>query len=259
VVERQTPTGLRRFAEGRAAACWSKAEIIAIVALLLTGAPRPSCAATIEHRTGEIVFSTETATIAFSDVNGSVRSVTEHGKDGTLFQSGEDGLWKVTYREGGSTHAAGFAAGSVTQPFTWAVDPCAETLRLSYANADVAVTVTLAGRTDGIDFSASVEPARKTVLEFVLPARLRFAPDGIERLVCPLNGNESVGAAFKSAFFKPQTADHPAGWRTQVVGPNGYISLFGAGAVSRADNDPPVPIRITTDGRTWLGTNLTSK
>lgn len=99
VVERQTPPGLRRFAEGRAAH-WNKAGIIAIVALLLTGAPSPSCAATIEHRTGEIVFSTETATIAFSDVNGSVRSVTEHGKTGTLFQSGGDGLWKVIYREG---------------------------------------------------------------------------------------------------------------------------------------------------------------
>ena len=123
----------------------------------------------------------------------------------------------------------------------------------------LAVTVSVTGRTDGVDFTARVEPARQTVLEFALPGRLRFDPNQIERLVCPLNGNESVGAAFRPAFFQRQNADHPAGWQTQMVGPNGFISLLGTGAVMRADNDPPVPISITTDGRPWLGSDLAAK
>ena len=232
---------------------------VAIVVLLLMDVPCPSCAAMIEHRGSEIVFYSETFAIAFSDVNGSIRSVATRGQSGSTLQSDDEGLWRVTYEEGGGVNAADFAAGSLTRPFRWSADPAAETLHLNYTSADIAVTVTAAGRMDGVDFTAQVEPVSKTVLEFALPSRLRFAPDQIERLVCPLNGNESVGAAFTPSFFKPQTADHPAGWRTQVVGPGGFISLFGVGAVSRADNDPPVPITITADGRTWLGSDLAGK
>jgi hypothetical protein len=226
---------------------------------LLVDVPRLSRAAVIEHRGNEIVFCTDTFAIAFSDANGSIRSVAASGKSGSALASDDEGLWRVIYEEGGGVKAADFAAGSLTRPFGWSADPAAGTLCLSYTSADIAVTVTAVGRVDGVDFTAQVEPASKTVLEFALPSRLRFAPDQIERLVCPLNGNESVGAAFMPSFFKPQTADRPAGWRTQAVGPGGFVSLFGVGVVSRADNDPPVPIGITADGRAWLGGDLAGK
>jgi hypothetical protein len=234
-----------------------KMKVVAIVLLLLGGTS--SFAATIEHRGGEIVFSSETFAVAFSDVNGSIRSVTVSGKNGSILQSGEEGLWKAVYREGGDANATDFAADSVTRLFRWSTDTADGTLHLSYTSPDIAVTVTVAGRADGLDFTARVEPASKTVLEFALPSRLRFAPDQMERLVCPLNANESVGATFRPAFFERQPADRPAGWRTQVAGPSGYISLFGTGAVMRADNDPPVPVSITANGRTWLGADLAGK
>jgi len=231
----------------------------AIVVLLLTSVPLTSSATTVEHRGDEIVFTGEAFAIAFSDVNGSIRSVTARGNSTSIPQSGEEGLWRATYKEGGDVNAVDFAGGALARSFRWSADAAAETLELSYASADIAVTVVVTGRADGVDFTARVEPANKTVLEFALPARLRFVPDQIERLVCPLNGNESVGAAFRPAFFERQTADHPAGWRTQVVGPSGFASLVSAGVVSRADNDPPVPISITSAGRTWLGGQLADK
>jgi hypothetical protein len=203
--------------------------------------------------------SSDAFALTLSDANGSIRSVATRGNAGSILQSGEDGLWRVTYKEGGAAGAADFAADSLSRPFRWSADAAAETLRLTYTSPDIAVTVTIAARADGVDFTARVEPASKTVLEFALPARLRFAPDQIQRLVCPLNSSESVGAAFRPAFFERQPADHPAGWRTQVVGPSGLTSLIGAGAIMRPDNDPPVPISITADGRTWLGSSVADK
>lgn len=205
-----------------------------MVVLLLLAAPRPSCAATIEHRDSAIVFSGETFAIAFSDGDGSIRSITTSGKSNSILRSSDEGLWQATYAEGGAVNAADFAAGSSTRPFRWSTDRTGQTLYLNYVSPDLAVTVTVAAWTDGVDFTARVEPASQTVLEFALPGRLRFDPNQIERLVCPLNGNESVGAAFKPGFFQRQTTDHPAGWQIQMVGPSGFISLFGTGAVMRS-------------------------
>ncbi|MBN1505674.1 MAG: hypothetical protein JW955_02445 [Sedimentisphaerales bacterium] len=238
---------------------WDLVGSVTIAVLLLTGVSRLSFAAAIEHRGGEVLFSDETFAIAFSDVDGSIRSITTQGHNGSILQSGDEGLWRVTYKEGGGVNASDFAAGSPSKAFHWSADASAETLHLSYTSADIAVMVIVTGRADGVDFTAQVEPASKTVLEFALPSRLRFAPDQMEGLVCPLNANESVGATFKPVFFERQTADHPAGWQTQVAGPSGFISLFGAGAVMRANADSPVPISITADGRMWLGMERAGK
>jgi hypothetical protein len=229
---------------------------VAVAVALLMGMAHASDAATIEHRGNEIVFAGADSALAFSDANGSIQSVTMHDERDSILRSSAEGLWWATYKEGGGINAADFAADSPTRLFRWSADAAAGTLHLNYTSDDITVGVTIVGRTDGADFTAHVEPARETVLEFALPARLRFDPDQIERLVCPLNANESVGAAFRPAFFERQSADQPAGWRTQMAGPSGFTSLLGTGIVMRADNDPPVPISITPDGRGWLGSNL---
>lgn len=159
---------------------WVTVCAATVALLLLMAIPCSSFAGTIEHRGGEIVFSREAFAVAFSDVNGSIRSVTMHGKSGSILQSGEEGLWKATYKEGGDVNAADFAADSVTRPFRWSAGTDDEALRLSYAGADITATVTVAGRTDGLDFTATVEPASKTVLEFRSSCSRAFysGPDG---------------------------------------------------------------------------------
>ncbi len=42
-------------------------------------------------------------------------------------------------------------------------------------------------------------------------------------------------------------------WQSVSVGGKGYAGLWGGQPVMRADNDPPVPIQVTAEGRKWLG------
>jgi hypothetical protein len=217
------------------------------------------CAADIIHANGMIRFRGSSFALSFSDTNGSLLSVSPENQSGTIFTSGEMGLWNASFKDAGAINAADFTANSSNNLFSWTSDSAGGALYLNYTNAQIAVAIVVSERTDGVDFQAQVLPSRKTILEFGLPARLRWRPDDLQRLVCPLNGNESVGAAFKAAFFKFQPESNPAGWQTQSKGPSGYTSLYGGPLISRADNDPPVPLTITTSGRAWLGTNLAGR
>ena len=228
--------------------------------LLAGGMPLLRCSATdIEHRTNQIVFAGGTYAVTFSDTNGSILSVAAAGRTGSVFGSGELGLWNTTFKEGGALNANAFHTGSTSNAFNWALAPSGNALLLNYSNADIAVTVTVTGSDDGVDFAAQVQPKQKTVLEFSLPARVRFAPTDLQRLICPLNSSEAVGAAFKSGFFQSQPESSPAGWSTYAIGPSGYISLFGGPLVFRTNNDPAVTISFTTNGQTWLGTNVAAQ
>ncbi len=215
-------------------------------------------AADVTHTNGMIHFSGSAFSLCFSDTNGSLLSVSSSGQSGSIFASGESGLWSATFKEGGGVNSTGFAAGLTNGGFRWTADSAGGVLHLYYTNSQIAVGVDVSERNDGADFQATVLPGQKTVTEFSLPARLRWQPDDLQRLVCPLNGNESVGAAFKTGFFKSQPESNPAGWQPQTYGPGGYTSLYGGPAIMRADNDPPAPITITTNGRAWLGTNVTA-
>ncbi len=216
-------------------------------------------AAEITHTNGMIRFAGSGFAVYFSDTNGSLLSVSPTGQAGTVFVSGEFGLWNASFKEGGSMNASAFSAGSTSSPFSWVADPPGGILTFNYSNAQIVVPVTVSEGTNGVDFRAQPRPSQKTVLEFSLPARVRWRPDDLPRLVCPLNANSSVGAVFKPGFFKSQPESNPAGWQPQVVGPSGYISLFGGALISRPDNDPPVPITITTSGQAWLGASVAAR
>jgi hypothetical protein len=217
------------------------------------------CVADITHTNGMILFSGSGFALSFSDTNGSLLSVTSSNRSITLLTSGELGLWNASFKEGGAINAANFGAKSSNNLFSWTTDSNDGALQLNYTNSQIAVVIRVSERIDGVDFQAQVLPSQKTILEFGLPARLRWRPDDLQRMVCPLNGNESVGAAFKTDFFKSQPESNPAGWQTQVAGQGGYTSLYGGPLISRADNDPPVPLTITTNGRVWLGTNVAAR
>jgi hypothetical protein len=208
---------------------------------------------------GQIVLAGDSFAIGFADTNGSILNVT--GGSGTSVLRGSPaGLWQAFLLGGGTIRAAGFRAGSAQNTFAWSLESEQGPLRLFYTNAQVAVSVTVSGLTNGADFTATVEPRGSNVLtEFALPARLQFAPEDLSRLVGALNSSDAVGAAFKEGFFRAQPPEAPAGWQTRVVGPSGYISLFGGPLVSRADNDPPTSVSVTPDGRAWLGDALADR
>ncbi|MCY3021895.1 MAG: hypothetical protein NTW87_23030, partial [Planctomycetota bacterium] len=213
----------------------------------------------------------DTFTVSFSSANGSILSVARKDRPGCIWKSGEHGLWHVRFQDGSSESAA---AGLRVPPTAGGADARAETgtagsfecqalensLRMTYRCPDLTVVVTATSRHDAVDFAAQVTPRKKAVLDFSLPARLRFDPAQVERFVCPMNGNFSVGAEFTPAFFREQSGDRPAAWEAaRVVGPKGYISLYGGPLDQRADYDPPTALQVTAEGRKWFGDALAQR
>ena len=211
----------------------------------------------IQHVSGGFLFAGAHYNLVVSDTNGSIVSVAANGD--AIAVGGEAGLWSATFKEGGSLNAAAFQVGSLSNSFRCMLPPDSDTLSLVYSNADIAATVTLTARDDGVGLSAGLQSKRKTVLEFSLPARLRFTPAGVQRLVAPNSSSDGVGAEYNEAFFQPQPEDHPAGWTTTSAGATGYRSLYGGYLVSRPSNDPAVPVTFTADGLAWLGASLSNK
>ena len=107
------------------------------------------------------------------------------------FRSGEAGLWQLKFRDGTTLNAADCRCES-ERTGKWL------TLRYRAPSATVVVTVT------GNDFVGQVTPSEKAVLEFALPAKLRFDPSEVQRFISPLHPHLGVGAAFKRAFFERQ-------------------------------------------------------
>src|SRR6267154_3971745 len=157
---------------------------------LLLGGFLLSPAAEITHSGGKILFAGNGFTLSFSDTNGSILSVTTNGQPTTIFAGGEFGLWSASFQGAGSINANAFSAGSLANNFSWTADAPAGNLNFNYTNAQIAVLINISERSDGIDFAAQAFPAQTNILEFALPARLRFVPGNLGRLICPLNSNE---------------------------------------------------------------------
>lgn len=206
-------------------------------------------AASDEPQGGAITLTGGSCTISFSASNGSILAVKQRGKSGSICASGEHGLWQARFRDGSELCATNCA-------FACDRDTKANSLRLRFRNDELIVTVTATGGSNGIEFVAEVLPAKKTLLDFAVPARLRFNPDTLDRFVCPSDGNHGVGMALRPAFFELQSEDEPAGWRYVTAGSRGYISLYGGSLRMRDVHDAPVPLRVTPEGREWFGTGL---
>lgn len=185
--------------------------------------------------------------VAFESETGSILSVQGAGGQ-VIGRSGEFGLWQVRFADNSVLNASDFRQA----PRTMVASVDEGALRLVYTSPEADVTVTVTERPDGVELVGEVTPKEKVVLDFALPARLRFDPEKLDRFICPMNGNQSVGAALNSAFFKLQPQDQPSAWRPESVGPKGYIALYGGPLDQRADQDPPTPLTMTEEGREWL-------
>src|ERR1017187_6183859 len=207
---------------------WSRSQRTCALArlglmLLVAGWSLLSSSATgIQHTGNMFVCSGNRSVISINDTNGSIASGPSAGQASNIVAGGEYGLWSVTFKEGGGLNAAAFNSSSSSNVFNWTLAASGNPLLLVYSNADLAVTVIISNRDDGVDFEAQVRPRQKTVLEFELPGRLRFTSANLQRLICPLHSSDGVGAAFKPGFFRSQPEANPAGWTTVLVGEAGY-------------------------------------
>ena len=191
--------------------------------------------------------------VVFSRANGFIMSVAQTGHVGSILTSGEQGLWEIVFQDGSRVNAA-------TAPgFRYEVDRGSAALRLSWSGPDAEVSIAVTGRDEGIDLASEITPRGKTILSFALPARLRFDPALLKRFVFPLHGDQSVGAAFRPAFFQRRPQDAPTSWTPQSVGSRGYESLFGGPIDQRPDQDAPVGLRVPAEARKWLGSDLADR
>lgn len=230
---------------------------MAALALALMGTAGVVASALAGEQTLTIAGTAYTA--EFSSENGALVRFAVRGKAGSIWHSGEQGLWQIVGAGAQRIDAAEFSPGSPERSFRYDWDAGTRRLRLQYRSAEVDVAVTATGTDEHLDLQAQVQPHSATVLEFSLPARLRFDPAQLVRFVCPADGNQSVGTAFRGRFFQAQDEEQPSSWTAQTAGPKGYQLLYGGPLVYRTDFDPPVALRVTEPGQAWLGAGLAAR
>lgn len=182
--------------------------------------------------------------LTLSEADGSILALTARGAGKPILRSGEQGLWYLRFRNGTMLSASGIRPQARLQD---------NILTLHYEHPQASVKVQVTAYADHVDWAGEVAPHADAVLDFALPARLRFDPIQLVRLVCPMDGNQSVGMACLGRFFQQQPEDNPSAWRPVMAGTEGYARLFGGALNMRPDDDPPVEVFPTPEASRWLG------
>lgn len=194
------------------------------------------------------------ARIEFSRQSGSILSITAN-EDSALLRGGPAGLWQAKFVDGSMLNSSDFSTGSPQRSLDWETETEGR-LGLRYRSPEIEVLVEIDAQGPAANLKASVTPRSRALLEFALPAQLRFNPDMLERLVCPADGNQAVGVALLGGFFKEQA--QPTRWSTHSVGSKGYTRLFGGPLVMRDVHDAPTQLQVTDEGGHWLGEGLSA-
>ena len=198
------------------------------------------------------LLNTPAGCVAFSPDHGAITAVTLPGRAGSVWHSGESGLWSARFADGTTLEASCFHVTNALRAFACMPGPGRDEWTFTYRAPEISVRVSARARSDGIELTADATPAAQTLLRFDLPGRLRFAPESVARFIMPHNGNTGLGLALNRRFFEPQPESRPSGWRTANAGPAGYRRLYGGNLVQRAVHDPAVPLTVTEAGKRWL-------
>lgn len=189
-------------------------------------------------------------TLELRGANGSIERLTEISK-GTVFRSGELGLWQARFSDGSALSAADFSIDNPAKRYQ-AKRGADDNWELSYQSDELQVVVRLTAGADGARMTAQVRPGQKTLLDFALPARVRFNPAETAEVIVPSNGNHGVGMALSAGYFDRQSADKPSAWASQKPDKVGYNRLFPKGALFGPVDPPAVKLSVTDEGRQWL-------
>ena len=186
------------------------------------------------------------ATLSFDGTNGTFRTLaTERG---ALFGGDTQRLWSVLFRDGSRLEEGAFSSSRD-----------GDALRLEWRAPAAAVTIRVRPVAEGFDLTGVVAPATQDVIELELPARFRFDPASLRRFVTPTEPHVGVGLALNRAFFEPQSADDPAGYKVRAHGPGPCSRLLPGGLHMLELNQPPEPVRATEQGHRILGEDLVAR
>ncbi len=195
----------------------------------------------------------------FSASNGSILSIGKRGSVSNLIHNDSSGLWTAKFQDGTIIQSSDFEKGKEEALFAVTIQAKENTVLFDYTSPQIKVKVSVHPRGNELVLNAEIQSTTKNVIDFSLPARLRFDPANLKEMVFPINGNMGVGGAFESSFFQKQSSDHPAGWQQVNSGPNGYELVFGSSPAMRPNDDPPVPLTVTSEGEKWLDPTVISE
>ena len=191
------------------------------------------------------------AGVAFDPQTGSLTT----GPEGrVLWRSGEDGLWRIRFRDKTSLSAADFATNAVAGG-SFACTTSGTVTRLVWMSSVADVTVEAVSSEDGssADLRAEVTPHGRESLMLDFPARLRFPAATVKDFIYPGRGNSGPGLALNAKFFEPGTLESPHGWKNVPMYSKGYRHLYGKGLKMQPMDSAPVPLTVTDEGRKWFG------
>ena len=227
-------------------------KVLMLSALALTITSSAARAALVQ-RGAQIELSGASYFVALNAANGDIERVSSAAQKTSLWQSGENGFWHARFQDGTLITAHDCQ-------MTSAIDAARGTLRLEFVHPRLKVEVVAQSGARGVDFSARLTPQKSekpnTLLDFALPARLRFAPTQMQRLVIPARNHDATGIALKAPFFSAQPAAHPTGWQHEGGSGAAYNVVWGGPLVQRPDGDAPALLKVTSTGRQWLGEPL---
>jgi hypothetical protein len=199
-------------------------------------------------------LSGKTGEIQFRPGDGAILFFGRRGANESIFHSGEAGLWEARLQDGRVIKASEFSQPG--RSVECRREPDGQSLRMQFHGRELDVSVTAKVVDDAMDLAAEVAPHEGVLLSFGLPARLEFAPDRLVRLVCPANGNESVGFGFRGAFFLPRERKGPkapAYYEYRSLYPAAFADFFhwettaGLAAVYRVQPRPWEPWQAAQD------------
>lgn len=121
------------------------------------------------------------------------------------------------------------------------------------------VNIAIEAESDGFAFIGTISSGVREVLYFSLPGALYFSTKDLHQLVCPMDSNHSVGAAFLPSFFRKQRAGRAGSWTRVERGPGGYQQLCGQSATQTSPSADPVRLFATESARPWLNPDLIEK
>ncbi|MGO9206440.1 MAG: hypothetical protein ACLQBX_09705 [Candidatus Limnocylindrales bacterium] len=211
--------------------------------------------ASIGARAGEPIPIRGGACVVLIDpADGSLVEARMAGQAAPMVRGGEHGLWRLEFEDGSSLDAREVSRGGAGRSFDVRHEAGANRAELNFGAPESRVQVVVEGRDEGVEIHATVEPGKGSILALELPARLRFDPSRLERLVSPLTPHDGVGAAFRPSFFREQP--RPSGWQPRNVGPGSYARLLRDAVVMRDMAGAPVAVTVTPTGKDWLGDEL---
>lgn len=204
--------------------------------------------------------------LTLSARNGSIVAVLDRSAH-SVCRSGDAGLWQMVFRDGQQLNASAFAPDCPGHQFSYRLAADGRSAALEYRWIDRSVTgphattvnVAIEAESDGFAFSGTVSSGARDVVYFSLPGALYFPTKELRELVCPMDSNHSVGAAFGPSFFRKQRAGQVGFWNRVERGPRGYRQLFGQAATQTNSSADPVLLSATESARHWLNAELIEK